>query len=263
MEILLQIKLPYAKQRTNDRESFWSEFRRQAGGSIEDSADTLEGRMRTGILPRLNDVCSYIDGEYYNRPGFQKHRDRRHPRFLLVLKDIEYGSLDLFLKVVGLDDVSALPVIAAMLEVYAPREFRNEMPGNVYVTASASVINSGAPTKKSLIIKSPVKDNFNEQKEIARHLFERLNASFVIPLFLSLYIIYVAFGSIVEEKKEITKEREMLTQERTEIIKNICNYSGPLYAASGTGQLPMTSRIAWRSDFPLSLPVAITEAAAA
>jgi cell division protease FtsH len=41
------------------------------------------------------------------------------------------------------------------------------------------------------------------------------------------------------------------------------NYSGPGHGMTAAGGAAMTSWMAWRADFPLSLPVAMTEAAAA
>ena len=43
----------------------------------------------------------------------------------------------------------------------------------------------------------------------------------------------------------------------------IRNYSGPGHGVIAAGGAAMTSWMAWRADFPTSLPVAMTEAAAA
>jgi|GEM_PF-3547806 len=249
MEIVLKLKLSGSKFATDTRDAFWREYCQQAqlpfdgedyhisGPERQYSPERLEAVVRARFIPRLNDQLSYRFGGRGDRPSRMIELGAAKSPFdnlVLTLSRIEYNSLDLVMKVLGLENDALLPLLCGALEVYAPDAFVNAMPGNgVDLRATAefdrSLVTQNETQIPVLDNKSNTPESASSIKELARNkLWGILNGSLILPVILALAVLYQMAGSIERDHVEVGKERALLAQERNTILQTLAQQNAAL-----------------------------------
>lgn len=249
MEVVLKFRLSGSKFATDTRNTFWAEYCRQAGLPFADenfskpdpdhpySPERLEAMVRSRFVPRLNDALSYRFGRRGDGPGRMIIVGEASPPLadiVMTLSRLEYNSLDLVLKVLGLDDGALLPLLCGALEVYGPDAFNNAMPGNaVDLRASVEFDRALVVQNAKLVTLSENRPNTPEAassiKELARNkLWGILNGSLILPVILALAVLYQMVGSIDRDHAEIGKQRALLAQERDTVLQNLAQQNAAL-----------------------------------
>jgi hypothetical protein len=254
MEIKLTLKLTSSKYATDSREEFWAEFCRQADLPIESddfSADRGEriyspARMETLLwqkfMPRLNDAISYRYGNRGDGPGRVMVVGGASPplaNIALTLQRVEYNSLDLIMKVFGLEDASLMPLLAAALELYSVDSLESSMPGgNVSLRARTEYDKVASESSAPWGYPRPMgrnKENAVSPSggvvDASKKLWAIINGSLILPLILALAITYVAFEGVLQEKDDQLKEEAILSQERTAVLNGISQQNTALSRA--------------------------------
>lgn len=153
---------------------------------------------------------------------YRLHGRRPIPVVVNVTK-IEYGSIDIFLKILGLGDGSILPLIAAALETYTPQALNSVLPGrSIPFAVSARPVDwIVGDTSQSLApkIATPTVTAENPQTETMNRLWKIINGSLFLPAALSLVVLYFAYSLVLHERESVSNEREALGRERVEFIK--------------------------------------------
>ena len=159
------------------------------------------------------------------------------PLVVLTLARIEYNSLDLVLKVLGLNDGGLLPLVGAMLEVYAPGAFEQAMPGmspaGMRMTVEhdwRAMLDDGQskPTIPSSIPPSPEPNN---QAFAKAKIWGALNGGLILPVILALAVLWATASAIEGERVAVSNERALLVKERSEALANLVQQNGQLSRA--------------------------------
>jgi hypothetical protein len=64
--------------------------------------------------------------------------------------------------------------------------------------------------------------------DAGKRIWAIVNSSLILPLLLALGVMYVAFGAIVEERGDLSKDQALLSQERTAIVNSISQQNAAL-----------------------------------
>ena len=239
MEIKLKLKIPGAKRATDTRNGFWQEYCQRSGlpfdedGDLRErydgaySSERLEALVRARFVSRLNDALSYRFSRKYDGPQGSARSESPFDNVILKFIRFDYNSLEVFLKVLGLDDGSLLPLLCGALEVYAPDAFGNSMPGNgVELVASADFEDSSltrdcdraAQRERRGRESRPDK---NGREFVMGRLWGILNGSLIVPVILALVVLYQLSTSLDRERDELGKERLLLSSERGVLLQNL------------------------------------------
>lgn len=224
-EIVVTVSLPGSTDERT-RQAFWRQYREQARreGYVfhdpeEPSDEQLEVRIRSDFAARLSDEL------------LSKYERRAEWRNVAVkLIRLEYGSLELFLKIFGLEDASLLPFLIAAMETYTPRALNGALPGslNVPFAASARLSPFNIPQADVAV---------PEQYDWSR-LAAVSAASLLTPVILAAVALYFGYrhledesARLITERSELASERKALLREKTETLQIMMGQNASLNSA--------------------------------
>lgn len=190
---------------TETREQFWNAFFDSAGleGRSRDLGE--ENQLRAKFPKILEEYLNHIYGPFSR---FDKFSIQIFPRALRRIKidlvDIQYGSADLLLNIIGVDDKMLAQGFWQVLEYYCPIAFNEVFGTSVPLHASAEWKMGTASAN------NPAKNKLNI-----------VAASLLTPVILALAIIYVAFGAMNERVRAVDEERKSIREEHTKILSAI------------------------------------------
>jgi hypothetical protein len=224
VEIRLSFELLAAARPTNSREAFWREYIDQSTrddySEGEDDSSLMESRLYSGFLPEINRaIRRHFHGRDAGGDGLyidlrtQSLEDMRS--LTLTIARIDYHSLEMVLSVLGLSDGALLPAVAAALEIYGPDSFYRAFPQRRQpaLRASAQVVGVNFPN-----VQSTVGTETKTEGALSR-IWAIANTSLLVPVLLTLAVLYVAFGAVSDESKELHRERTALQASLTDFTK--------------------------------------------
>jgi hypothetical protein len=131
------------------------------------------------------------------------------PKIKIRLVAVQYGSIKPVLDMLGIENADLRDFVLMSLSIYAPQAFNQAMDTNLDMRASAVVlgdvpeIRSGTP--------SPTLSRTND---VVSRTWMIVNGTLVVPVLLSLAVLYFAF-------KDSSSQADALKTERTEIVKAV------------------------------------------
>lgn len=230
-KLALRLALVGAERQTDTKASFWREYRRlsQLGerhGEIPWDDDYLEGYLLARIQVRLNRALKRHFG-----PGLEKEPSGRYlddipqefSHLTLRISRVEYSSLELLIDVLGLNDGKLLPLIVAALEIYAPEELSNALPGrDTPFRPSVHVVEwpvEATPTMQQPTVVPAVRAPEESDRFAAiRKISSIANLSLLLPVVLGMAVLYAASSALSEHEKENFKDRADMRAQTTALI---------------------------------------------
>ena len=221
MLVSLRLSLTDAIESTNTSASFWDEYVRlseTSGPGVDRSASAATERIRTRFAERLEmyvnrslereieglperlSIARYV--ATVKRTVAAVYQFRRPIGIKLL--HIRYGSIELVLSMLGIDNEALKELVLEALTIYAPIAFNDVAGGNAELEASFT-----NPPATQATTKQPTKT------------LALLQASLLVPVVLALAVCYVAFEALKEEMKGLRSESQSLRLERIEIVKAI------------------------------------------
>jgi hypothetical protein len=240
-----------SQEQTDDRASFWEEYRRLARIEDDDDiggrhgpsrrADEMEGYIRGGFAAHINRSIGEHFGvdRYWERFPGKRSGDApgANPfKYLtLTVARIDYGSLHVLLDVFGLDNESLLPLVAAALEVYAPQAMNNAMPGRSVPMAAIAAAEDGGPplmpTTSSANLPVTPDDSValtSAKERAAQRLWQIVNSTLLVPVILALAVLYIFGTMFAEAVKHSQADGRALQQQSADLIKVISEQNATL-----------------------------------
>ncbi len=254
MQIKLQFTLPVSDP-TGSREAFWQTYRRlsrlvdpddllrdaDSDDLLHDDdapderayAALMEARLYSNFIPLLNNSTR----EHLNGPrrGSIDSMERQSPsgdvaypapfqQLTLTIIRINYQSLDIWLAVLGLDSDTLLPIVAAVLEVYASEALGSAMPGNsVPMRVSASPVPSAASVKPPPVPTTPKDSAARDAAHRIRTIIR--DSILLLPVALALAVTYIAFGAFSEQLKDGRQEHRAILQSSLDFAKLVTEHN--------------------------------------
>ena len=240
--LVLRLSLVGVEGKTDTKESFWNEYRRMSGyesrrfeGRFDD--DYLEGFIFGRFQARLNSaVRQHFGLGFHDRPertGSPTPLDLR--RLTLRITRIEYSSLELFVDVLGLNDGVLLPIIAAALEIYAPEELSGALPGNSVpfkpTVHPAEWSEMPLPPNPQPQVPDTIAPENSGRLNNIQKIWQIANLSLLMPVLLSLGLVYFALTTLSDHEKEISMDREGLRSQTTSLINAMIERNNTLEGA--------------------------------
>ncbi len=225
----LRLSLAGAQGRTDTKEAFWYEYVRLSGYESsrldESHPDFLEGHVFSSFQARLNRAVK----RHFSDTHWKEFRespaliDPDIQRLTLRVVRVEYSSLDVLIEILGLNNGALLPLVAAALEIYAPEELSGALPGShVAFRSSVRFVDwpkEAHPIKEALVPAPPnALLEANGPLGSLRRIWQIANLSLLLPVLLSLGVLYLTFASLGENEKEIAREREHLRNQASMLI---------------------------------------------
>jgi hypothetical protein len=197
------------------RENFWKEYARRNGGEYGPEAgerilyDKLPSKLHEQISHDLEDAAQAIRPSPFQSilPGSQRrYKSLRNSIADLKIQvlDIQYGSIELFLSILGIDGETARHIVLQTLAIYSPVAFNQSLGGKAVLQARAE-----APS------------DMPENAGTGAIPFVAAATSLLVPCGLALAVWFVAYNALTEELKEIRAERAAMSQQQTEALKAI------------------------------------------
>ncbi len=204
---------------TNTREKFWSAFFRSKPSDAK-TPEYWELLLKNKFAPALETRMNAA----YSSPGSGINALRRLQAlayaggvtqpFQIELVEIRYGSVDLLLNILGVDQKTLAEGFLNLLAFYSPLVFNEVLQTDVPMTAR---IEMNAPL--------PLSPN-NTSKPWAL-----MQTSLLVPVLLALGVTYFAFEGMRDRLKAIDEERNALRQEHTKLLTAVVDQNGKLASA--------------------------------
>lgn len=242
MDIKIVVRVPGAEERTTTREEFWQELRNRRGISPEgdqakrdSEADEAERRIHSGLPAKLSgDIRGYIaQHSRIWRTAFNRFRRPLRRRsvldegFLISVKSIRYGSLEILLNFLADDDFPLRATdVVQLLAKYAPQHLSTIMG------AASLGVSVGEPIG-SLRGEPGIVEDQDDQAALTRRAFYLANFSLLVLVVLSLAACYVVFqaataqmnatrderGDLLGQAAKINADRGQLVKDALELVQ--------------------------------------------
>jgi hypothetical protein len=211
------------------RVDFWSNFESKRLG--RDDSEHSEGNPRLAdqyekdfgaSFPKIleNLVNEEIAKTFGSRTG-KGDRKRKVvlPTIKIRLVTIQYGSIQPILDVIGIENIDLRDFVLLSLSIYAPQALNVAMGSNVGLRASASVLGD-VPSIQSQSNNLSLSSRSND---LASRAWMIANGSLVVPVLLSLALMYFALKEVSLQATDLKTERTKIVEAVTDQNKTISN----------------------------------------
>jgi hypothetical protein len=133
-------------------------------------------------------------------------------KIVIRVRRVEYGSIDLFLEIFGLNGESGRQFLLVALAQYAQPAFNEAMGTAVQFVSDVDVneMEGDMPDAEAGSRTKTVKDGVNA-------LWILANTSMLIPLGLASYVCYVCYTTLMTEFHDLREERKVLLNNHADI----------------------------------------------
>jgi hypothetical protein len=226
MFVSVELYLKAERQLGLGRTGFWRTFKALRGDFFDRRGRDGDGRDgERGELPPISpeEIADYEEqfkfrfAEALERQvnvflpsvAARTRRSKRIEPIRIKLVAVQYGSIKPILDIIGVENSDIQNFVLTALSVYAPLAFNEALHAQVDIEAGVPEI-LGAP--KPVI--SPTSD-------VAARAWTIANLTLVVPVALSLIVIYYAYSGLLHELEGLRAQATELRLERSDIIKAI------------------------------------------
>jgi len=244
MKIKLKLDVPRYGERPEDnpRDAFWERFNRDSGRGFEPRL--FEAQLHREFAQRLEGLLnSDLEARLVRSSAIRAVFLSRRPPIRVHLLNITYGSIELWLNIFGITNDAVREQVFTALLAFGPMAFNQTLQTDVPLSAQVEMLRGETPSKSNGV------------------LWALMNGSLLIPIGLSLYVLYVAFNALEAEKNELKKERSelfnALAKQNADLSSAIVTQSGNLAASAKAMQDLQSSLVqeqAKRLVNPTALP---------
>jgi hypothetical protein len=197
----------------------------------------MEAQLHSKFTPRLNrDIREHFGSAQHWRfkefPSTDTPESPPLPLLTLRLSRVTYGSVTLWLDVLGLDNDTLLPILAAALEVYAPNAM-NSMPGysvpmRVSVSPVPAAVATTAAPLPATVSPAPETKGSAAREAAQRIMTIARDSVLLIPVALALTVAYIAFSAFSEQLKDGRQEHRALLQSSLDFAKIVTEHNAAM-----------------------------------
>jgi hypothetical protein len=173
------------------KNKFWEDFRRVGGNTESDYSLDQNLRLR---FPRLLEVQINRDLHSSQSELFRALPFRFGPRIRIKVVNVSYGSIEFLLNILGITNETIQRQVLDALIAFAPVAFNETFNSDVSLEPQTQVVSGSIEGKM----------------RTSGTLWALMNGSLLIPIGLTLYVLYVTFNALEVEKSELKKERSEL-----------------------------------------------------
>jgi hypothetical protein len=237
--------ISYPTPKTSDRrEQFWNTFqlRRGVRSDEEFSATRMEAQLQENLGIELKkQLADYFAATYDRIARFDDHIAFRGPpqrgyeEIAALLHSVffraritGYHSLDLAIDIGGTDALKRIfrsntDVLVMFLESYLPRAMQATFPGYLIRDRYQYRVEVAEPTRdffeKEVGTKSNVRSLQEEHISNGPIRYWRIaNYTLVVPVVLSLIVLYLAFNAVAQERRAIDALQSQIATQQSELI---------------------------------------------
>jgi hypothetical protein len=150
------------------------------------------------------------------------------------LVSVRYNSLNAGLEILGITNSDVRDYILALLEVYLPRGFDNAMNTKTDVRGDMKMLWDGdnsdeKKTNKDMPSSSASLEMQQSNLALQKRIWAISNATLIIPVILSLGILYLLFNDLAKQREQVLTEAKEMKEEQGKVIQTLSDQDIKLF----------------------------------